>query len=37
MSTPARADVDDATKDALTGLALGDVEVLEQALELREA
>src|SRR5437762_13648916 len=37
MSTPAKADVDDATKDALTGLALGDVEVLEQALELREA
>jgi len=37
MSTPAKAEVDDATKDALTGLALGDVEVLEQALELREA
>src|SRR5215471_10559026 len=33
MTTPAKADVDDATKDALTGLALGDVEVLE----LREA
>src|SRR5215469_17344454 len=39
MTTPAKADVDvdDATKDALTGLALGDVEVLESALELREA
>jgi len=37
MTTPAKADVDDATKDALTGLALGDVEVLEQALQLREA
>jgi alkylhydroperoxidase/carboxymuconolactone decarboxylase family protein YurZ len=37
MSMPAKAEVDDATKDALSGLALGDVEVLEQALELREA
>jgi alkylhydroperoxidase/carboxymuconolactone decarboxylase family protein YurZ len=35
MTTP--AEVDDATRDALTGLALGDVEVLESALELREA
>jgi alkylhydroperoxidase/carboxymuconolactone decarboxylase family protein YurZ len=37
MSTPAKAEVDDVTKDALTGLALGDIEVLEQALALREA
>jgi 4-carboxymuconolactone decarboxylase len=37
MSMPAKADVDDVTKDALTGLALGDLEVLESALELREA
>src|SRR5262245_49516632 len=37
MSTPVKAEVDDATKDALTGLALGDVEVLERALELRDA
>jgi 4-carboxymuconolactone decarboxylase len=37
MSTPAKAEVDDATKDALTGLALGDIDVLERALELRDA
>ena len=37
MGMPAKADVDDATKDALTGLALGDLQVLESALELREA
>ena len=37
MSTPAKAEVDDATKDALAGLALGDDEVLERALELRDA
>jgi 4-carboxymuconolactone decarboxylase len=37
MSMPAKAEVDDVTKDALTGLALGDLEVLESALELREA
>ena len=37
MTTPAKADVDDATRDALTGLALGDIEVLGSALELREA
>ena len=28
MGMPAKADVDDATKDALTGLALGDLQVL---------
>jgi alkylhydroperoxidase/carboxymuconolactone decarboxylase family protein YurZ len=37
MTTPANVEVDDATKDALNGLALGDLEVLESALELREA
>jgi alkylhydroperoxidase/carboxymuconolactone decarboxylase family protein YurZ len=37
MSMPAKAEVDDTTKDALSGLALGDVEVLEEALALREA
>jgi 4-carboxymuconolactone decarboxylase len=37
MTTPANAEVDDATKDALNGLALGDLAVLESALELREA
>lgn len=34
---PVKADVDDATRDALAGLALGDVGVLGEALELREA
>ena len=37
MTTPAKAEVDDTTKDALNGLALGDLEVLESALALREA
>ncbi|HUZ37540.1 MAG TPA: carboxymuconolactone decarboxylase family protein [Streptosporangiaceae bacterium] len=37
MSMPVKADVDDATRDALAGLALGDVGVLGEALELREA
>jgi len=37
MTTPAKAEVDDATKEALTGIALGDLDVLERALELREA
>src|SRR6266480_2021274 len=37
MTTPAKADVDDATKEALTGIAIGDLDVLERALELREA
>ena len=36
MSMPAKADVNDATRDALAGLALGDLEVLGEALELRE-
>jgi alkylhydroperoxidase/carboxymuconolactone decarboxylase family protein YurZ len=36
MSMPGNAEVDDATRDALSGIALGDVEVLEAALELRE-
>jgi alkylhydroperoxidase/carboxymuconolactone decarboxylase family protein YurZ len=36
MSMPAKADVDDATRDALAGLALGDLEVLGEALEMRE-
>jgi alkylhydroperoxidase/carboxymuconolactone decarboxylase family protein YurZ len=37
MGMPAKTDVDDATKDVLTGLALGDLQALETALELREA
>jgi 4-carboxymuconolactone decarboxylase len=35
MNMPATA-VDDATKDVLSGLAKGDTDVLEEALELRE-
>src|ERR1700722_19963621 len=37
MSTPANVDVDAETRDALSGLSLGDLEVLGEALELREA
>jgi 4-carboxymuconolactone decarboxylase len=37
MSMPANVDVDAATQDALSGLSLGDLEVLGEALELREA
>jgi alkylhydroperoxidase/carboxymuconolactone decarboxylase family protein YurZ len=36
MSVPTKAEVDDATREALTGLALGDMEVLGEALALRE-
>ena len=37
MSTPVTVDVDDETRNALSGLAMGDIEVLGEALELREA
>lgn len=37
MSMPVNVDVDQATQDALSGLALGDLQVLGEALELREA
>lgn len=37
MTIPVNADVDPGTRDALSGLALGDIEVLGEALELREA
>ncbi|HEY3902924.1 MAG TPA: carboxymuconolactone decarboxylase family protein [Streptosporangiaceae bacterium] len=37
MSTTVHVDVDSETQRMLSGLALGDVEVLEEALELREA
>lgn len=37
MSTPVNVDVDPATRDALSGLSLGDMEVLGDVLELREA
>jgi alkylhydroperoxidase/carboxymuconolactone decarboxylase family protein YurZ len=35
MSMSAKADVDDGTRDALAGLALGDPELLGEGLELR--
>jgi alkylhydroperoxidase/carboxymuconolactone decarboxylase family protein YurZ len=35
MNMPAKADVDDATREALAGLALGDPELLLDGLELR--
>ena len=37
MTMNARADIDSATRDALAGLAMGDLEVLEDLLEIREA
>lgn len=37
MSVPANVTVDDVTRSALTGLAKGDLEVLGEALELRES
>ena len=37
MSTPVKVDVDEETTNALSGLAMGDIEVLGEALELREA
>jgi 4-carboxymuconolactone decarboxylase len=35
MSMPTKADVDDATREALAALALGDPELLAEGLELR--
>jgi 4-carboxymuconolactone decarboxylase len=35
MNMPAKADVDDAARDTLSGLALGDPEVLLEGLEMR--
>lgn len=35
MTMPAKADVDDATRDALAGLAVGDPELLLEGLEMR--
>ena len=37
MSTPVNIEVDEGTRNALSGLAMGDIEVLGEALELREA
>lgn len=36
MTVPTKVEVDDTTRKALAGLALGDPEVLEEALALRE-
>jgi 4-carboxymuconolactone decarboxylase len=36
MTTPA-VDVDEATRDSLSGLSVGDLDVLEEGLKLREA
>jgi alkylhydroperoxidase/carboxymuconolactone decarboxylase family protein YurZ len=35
MNVPVKADVDDATREALAGLALGDPDLLAEGLELR--
>ncbi len=35
MNVPVKADVDDATRELLAGLALGDPELLAEGLELR--
>jgi alkylhydroperoxidase/carboxymuconolactone decarboxylase family protein YurZ len=37
MGVPGKADVDDDTRNALAGLAMGDVGALGEAFELREA
>ena len=37
MSTPVKVDVDEATRTALADLAVGDMAVLGEALELRES
>ncbi|MGE5287748.1 MAG: carboxymuconolactone decarboxylase family protein [Micromonosporaceae bacterium] len=37
MDVPVKTVVDDATRNALAGLAIGDSEVLKEAVELREA
>src|SRR5215469_4861648 len=36
MTTPAKADVDDATRDMFSGLAAGDLDMLEEGLRFRE-
>lgn len=37
MSMPAKADVDDVTVETLTGLSMGDMDVLDEMVELRQA
>jgi 4-carboxymuconolactone decarboxylase len=36
MTAPVNVEVDNATRDALSGLARGDLEILEEAIELRD-
>lgn len=36
MTIPVKAEVDDTTRDALSGLSEGDIDVLEAGLQLRE-
>ena len=37
MTMPAKADVDDVTVQTLTGLSMGDLELLDEMVELRQA
>jgi len=37
MTMPAKADVDDVTVQTLTGLSMGDMDVLDEMVELRQA
>jgi 4-carboxymuconolactone decarboxylase len=37
MALPAKADVDAATRDALAGVAIGDLQVLDEILAIRES
>jgi 4-carboxymuconolactone decarboxylase len=36
MSMPAKADIDDATRDALIGVAIGDLRILDDVLAIRD-
>jgi 4-carboxymuconolactone decarboxylase len=36
MSTPVKVDVDDETRNQLSGLAMGDMEIIGEAWEIRE-
>lgn len=37
MSMPTKVEVDNETRDALSGLAMGDLRILDEAAEIREA
>jgi len=37
MTVPAKADVDNATRDVLVGLSLGDLDVLDELADIRKA